>query len=378
MRTFAKIITVFCLTLFSLTAFAELPNFNMTPGVTPISRDIYDLHMTIFFICVIIGALVFGVLIYALIKHRKSLGHQAVRFHGNLKVEMTLAILPLLILVAMAIPATIVLVRMDDSAKSDVTIKVTGYQWYWQYEYLNEGISFYSRLSTPQAQIEGKEKKNKWYLLEVDNPLVVPIHKKIRFLVTAHDVIHAWWVPDFGIKRDAIPGFIHEAWAKIEKPGIYRGQCAELCGVNHGFMPIVVIAKTEKEYEAWVQTQTHRHTAPSAPVKDLAKTDLMTEGKKIYDQTCAVCHKPDGSGMPPTFPALKGSGIAIDPAQLKAHIDIVLHGKKGTAMQAFGTQLNDTQIAAVITYERNAWGNDSKQNEGSDVVQPKQINALRQ
>lgn len=379
MRMAARLSTWLATTssLISLTGFADNSMLNMTPGVTPISRDIYDLHMTIFIISMVIGILVFGVLIYALVNHRKSKGHNAVNFHGNTKVEVTLTIIPFLILVAMAIPATMVLKRMDDNAKSDVTIKITGYQWYWQYEYLDHGISYYSRLSTPQDQLEGKAKKGKWYLLEVDKPLVVPIHKKIRFLVTSKDVIHSWWVPDFGIKRDAIPGFVHEAWARIEKPGIYRGQCAELCGVNHGFMPIVVVAKTEKEYEKWVAKQTNKSSAPAAPAKDMSKTDLMTLGKTTYNQLCGVCHKPDGAGSPPTFPALKGSPIATDASKIKDHINIILHGKQGTAMQAFANQLDDKQIAAVVTYERNAWGNDSKQSAGSDIVQPKQVFALR-
>ena len=241
----------------SFSALADQPlELNMTTGVTPISRDIYDLHMTIFAIVCVIGVLTFGVLIYSLVKHRKSRGHKPANFHGSTLVEVIWTVIPLLILVAMAIPATLVLMRMSDDSKSELTIKVVGYQWKWKYEYLDQGISYFSNLSTPPDQMANKAPKGKWYLLEVDKPMVVPIHTKIRFLVTSNDVIHSWWVPALGVKRDAIPGFIHEAWAKIDKPGVYRGQCAELCGLNHGFMPIVVVAKTKAGFEKWVASQT--------------------------------------------------------------------------------------------------------------------------
>ncbi len=360
---------------------------NLTPGVTPISQDIYNLHMTIFWICVAIGVVVFGVMFYSLFAHRKSRGIKPATFHGNTRVEIFWAVVPLIILIIMAVPATLVLMRMEDSSKADVNIKVTGYQWKWQYEYLDEGISFYSNLATPPEQIKNKAPKNKWYLLEVDNPVVVPIHKKIRFLVTANDVIHSWWVPDLGIKRDAIPGFIHEAWARIEKPGIYRGQCAELCGLNHAFMPIVVDARTEADYDKWVQEQKSNAAqgagaSQALPQTEVNKTytlqELMQQGEQVYNSRCAACHKPDGKGMPPAFPALKGSAIATGPVQ--NHIDIVLKGKPGTAMVAFGPQLNDVDIAAVITYERNAWGNaDNKNNQNAGgLVQPATIANNRQ
>jgi cytochrome c oxidase subunit 2 len=349
---------------------------NMTPGVTPMSRDIYDLHMTIFWICVALGVVVFSVLFYSLLKHRKSLGVKPAKFHSHTYVEIMWAVVPTLILILMAIPATKVLMRMEDSSKADVNIKVTGYQWKWKYEYLDEGISFFSVLSTPYDQLHNKAPKGEHYLREVDNPLVVPIHKKIRFLVTSNDVIHSWWVPAFGIKRDAIPGFIHEAWARIDKPGIYRGQCAELCGVNHGFMPIVVDARTEADYETWVQQhrQQRAQTAVVAPPATLTKEELIQKGENIYNTTCSVCHKPDGSGMPPAFPALKGSKIAT--GAVANHIHIVVQGKPGTAMQAFGTQLSNDDIAAVITYERNSWGNADTQKFGKDaggVVQPSDV-----
>lgn len=360
----------------------QLPKFNMTPGVTPISRDVYDLHMTVFGIVCVIGLIVFGVLIYSLFKYRKSKGAIAATFHENKKLEIVWAIIPFLILVAVAIPATRVLLRMNDTEDAAVNIKVTGYQWKWRYDYLDEGFGFFSNLSTPQAQQNNEEKKGRWYLLEVDKPLVVPIHTKIRFLVTSNDVIHSWWVPAFGIKRDALPGFVHEAWARIDKPGIYRGQCAELCGVGHGFMPIVVIAKTKPEYEQWVAQQMKSQgqataEAKAAAEKSWTREQLLKHGQEVYLSHCAVCHKAEGEGMPPAFPALKDSPVATGP--VAGHIDIVLHGREGTAMQAFQSQLSASDIAAVITYERSAWGNAQKNgctaaNDYKNcVVQPKQV-----
>lgn len=236
-------------------AFADL-TFNMHPGVTPVSHRVYQLHMAILGICVIIGIIVFAVMIYAMIKHRKSVGHKAEKFHASTAIEVTWTVIPFIILAVMAIPATIVLIDMGDDSHSDVNIKITGYQWKWKYEYLDYGVEFFSNLSTPREQMENKQEKGRWYLLEVDHPLVVPVHKKIRFLVTSNDVIHSWWVPMLGIKRDAIPGFIHEAWARIDTPGTYRGQCAELCGINHAYMPIVVEAKTESDFDRWIHQQT--------------------------------------------------------------------------------------------------------------------------
>lgn len=356
--------------------------YNMPSGVTPVSHDIYYLHMTILWICVAIGVLVFGVLIYSLFAHRKSKGAKPANFHESISVEIAWTIIPFLILIGMAIPATKVLINMEDDSDSDVNIKITGFQWKWKYDYLDEGISYFSNLSTPQEQIQNKAKKGKWYLLEVDKPLIVPIHKKIRFLVTANDVIHSWWVPEFGIKRDAIPGFIHEAWARIDKPGTYRGQCAELCGVGHGYMPIVVIAKTEAEYGKWVAEQRGeaiKQKSASESGKKLSLTELMTQGKGVYTRTCSVCHKPDGAGMPPAFPALNGSKVAVGP--VAKHIDVLLNGVKGTAMQAFGEQLSDADIAAVVTYVRNSWGNDNKKVHGNlagGLVQPSDIAKARE
>ncbi|MCH9756341.1 MAG: cytochrome c oxidase subunit II [Gammaproteobacteria bacterium] len=353
---------------------------NMYQGVTPISKDIYSLHMIAMWVCAGIGVVVFGVMIYALIHHRKSRGYTPASFHDNTRLEIIWSVIPFIILVALAIPATRVLIDLEDSSEADVTIKVVGYQWKWQYQYLDQGISYFSVLSTPYAQIQNKEAKNPWYLLEVDKPLVVPINKKIRFLVTSNDVIHSWWVPELGVKRDAIPGFMHEAWARIEKPGIYRGQCAELCGVNHAFMPIEVHAVTDEIFDKWVKTQsksalelTEKSLNLIQPEQSvLTRETLMTEGKKKYDILCSACHQADGTGIPPLYPALKGSSVAVG-HPISRHIDIILNGVPGTAMQPYRMQLTNEDIAAIATYERNAWGNNTDEN-----VQPADVAKVRQ
>lgn len=366
------------LTVQSTFAAADHWQMNMYKGVTPLSQDMYDLHMIAIAICAVIGFIVFGVMIYSLIHHRKSKGYKAATFHDNPRLEIIWTIIPFFILVGLAFPATRVLINMDDNADSDVTIKVVGYQWKWQYQYLNEGISFFSNLATPYDQIENQQKKGQWYLLEVDKPLVVPVHKKIRFLVTSNDVIHSWWVPELGVKRDAIPGFMHEAWARINKPGIYRGQCAELCGINHGFMPIVVQAVNEKDYDDWVSKQTKiedkyaTEAAKPAEQKVMTRKELMELGKKRYDTICSACHKADGKGMPPMFPPLKGSSVAVG-KPISRHIDIILNGVPNTAMQAFKDQLTDEETAAIATYERNAWGNNT-----DDTIQPADVAKVRQ
>jgi cytochrome c oxidase subunit 2 len=344
---------------------------NLTQGVSAMSRDVYQLHMTVFWICVAIGVLVFGAMFYSIINHRKSKGAKPADFHSHPVLEITWTIIPVIILVLMAIPATRVLLSMNNYDKEAVTIKITGYQWKWHYEYLEDGIKFFSNLSTPYDQLHNQAPKSVNYLREVDHPMVVPVHKKIRFLITSNDVNHAWWVPDLAVKRDAIGGIINEAWTVIDKPGTYRGQCAELCGVNHAFMPIVVIALSEQGYKDWVAQQKGQVTGGEAEInKQWTMKELMDRGQSVYNSICAACHKPDGMGQPPTFPALKGSKVATGPVQ--GHIDTVFNGKNGTAMQAFKNQLSDVELAAVITYERNAFGN----NTGSSV-QPIQIKALR-
>ena len=344
---------------------------NLPVGVSPIANEAYSLHMLILWICVAIGVVVFGVMFYSIIKHRKSKGAVAAQFHESTTIEILWTIIPFLILVGMAFPATKALIAMEDTSNSDVSIKVTGYQWKWQYEYLDEGIGFFSTLSTPRDEIFNKAAKNENYLLEVDNPVVVPVDSKVRLLITASDVIHAWWVPELGMKKDAIPGFVNEMWFRIDEPGVYRGQCAELCGKDHGFMPIVVVAKERAEYDQWVAEQKQGQVAAAAESgREWGRDELMARGEEVYKSNCVACHMANGEGLPGAFPALKGGAITTGP--VAGHIDIVLNGSAGTAMAAFGGQLSDADLAAVITYERNAWGNDT-----GDVVQPADIKAAR-
>lgn len=344
---------------------------NLPRGVTPISQQAYDLHMLILWICVVIGIVVFGAMFISMISHRKSKGAVAAQFHESTAVEIVWTIIPFLILIGMAIPATRALIDMENTSDADLSIKVTAYQWKWGYEYLDEDIRFYSTLSTPKEEIFNKEAKGKDYLLEVDNPVVVPANKKVRLLITAADVIHAWWVPEFGMKKDAIPGFVNEMWFKVDTPGTYRGQCAELCGKDHGFMPIVVIAKTEDEYSQWVTDQkAGSELAAADALRAWSQEELVANGEQVYAANCAACHQVNGEGIPGTFPAIKGSPVAT--GAVDAHIDIVMNGKAGTAMQAFAAQLDDTDIAAVVTYQRNALGNAA-----GDTVQPADIKVLR-
>lgn len=348
----------------------EMP-LNMTQGVTDISGKVYDLHMTILYICCVIGLVVFGIMIYSMIYHRKSKGAVAANFHESTKVEIAWTVIPFIILIGMAIPATKTLIAMEDPSDADLTIKITGSQWKWHYSYFDKDIEFYSTLSTPRAQIDGSEAKGEHYLLEVDKPLVLPINQKVRFLMTSDDVIHSWWVPAFAVKKDANPGFINESWTRIDKPGIYRGQCAELCGKDHGFMPIVVQALSEADFNNWLveQKQLASNAAAAAAAsmsKTLSLEELTSQGEQIYIARCAACHQPNGAGLPGVFPSLIGSPIIKGPVE--DHLNIVLNGKPGTAMQAFAKQLSAQEIAAVITFERNAWGNNS-----GDVVQAADI-----
>lgn len=344
---------------------------NMPKGVTEISNTVHDLHMFVIWICVAIGVVVFGVMFYSILMHRKSKGVEAAQFHESTSVEIAWTIVPFLILVGMAIPATKTLIAMETTGDADMTVQITGYQWKWKYDYLEDGISFLSVLSTPRDQIENKEKKGEHYLLEVDRPLIVPVNKKIRFVITSNDVIHSWWVPDLAVKKDAIPGFINEAWTRIEEPGTYRGQCTELCGRDHGFMPVVVVALEEDKYQAWMDKQkSARDAALAASGKDWPMSALMAKGEQVYAANCAACHQPDGKGVPGTFPPIKGSPVAK--GEKGGHIDIVMKGRPNTMMAGFAPQLKDDELAAVITYQRNAFGNDT-----GDVVQPSDIKAAR-
>ena len=347
---------------------------NMREGVTALSRDVYSLHMIIFWVCVVIGVLVFGVMILSMLMHRKSLGVKPADFHHSTKLEIIWTIIPVVILVVMAIPSTATLTAMYDASDADIDIEVRGLQWKWQYTYLNDDpekeVKFISSLLTPSEEIYNDARKRENYLLDVDNEVVIPINKKIRFLITSQDVIHAWWVPDFAVKKDAIPGFVHESWAIVEEPGIYRGQCAELCGKQHGFMPIVVRAVEQAEYEEWLVGKQEEAKAVFETVgKEWTQEELMVKGEEVYTRVCSVCHQANGQGLPPAFPSLVGTGLAV--GSMQEHIDIILHGKAGTAMQSFSSQLNAAEIAAVVIYERNAWGNDM-----GDMIQPREINAM--
>ncbi|MBI3898062.1 MAG: cytochrome c oxidase subunit II [Gammaproteobacteria bacterium] len=342
---------------------------NFQRPVTSIAHKVLELHNLIFVICAVVGMVVFAFMFYSIIVHRKSRGYKPATFHDNVKLEVLWTVVPFLILVGMAIPSTATLLKMSDTSKADMSVKITGYQWKWRYDYLDQDVGFFSTLSTPREQIENKADKSRTYLLEVDQPIVLPVGKKVRLLMTGNDVIHSWWVPQLAIKTDAIPGFINEAWTKIDEPGIYRGQCAELCGKDHGFMPIVVQAVSQEEFDKWVVAQKQQAAAAANDVNKVwTKEELMAKGKQVF-QTCGACHGANGEGIGP-FPKLAGSKTVTGP--LADHIKTVLNGRPGTAMQAFGAQMNDADIAAVVTYERNSFGNTT-----GDVVQPSQVKAAR-
>ncbi len=345
---------------------------NMPRGVTSVSRQVYDLHMAVFWICVVIGVVVFGVMFYSMYAHRKSKGAKASNFHESTAVEIAWTVVPTLILLVMAFPATTALLDLYDTSEADMDIKITAYQWKWQYEYMGEGVSFMSELSTPESAIYNSTPKSEFYLQEVSEPLVLPVGKKIRFLITAKDVLHAWWVPAFAVKRDAIPGFINETWTRIDEPGVYRGECAELCGKGHAFMPIVVNAVPEPEYNAWLaEKKTAMAAERELASKQFGLDDLMVKGEEAYNRSCAACHMGNGEGIAGVFPALKGSPVAL--GAIEQHLDVVINGTAGTAMQAFGGQLSEVDLAAIITYERNAWGNNT-----GDVVQPVDVLKFKQ
>ena len=345
---------------------------NMSPGVTEIGADIFELHMLIMWICVVIGVAVFTVMFYSIYAHRKSKGHQASQFHESTKVEVAWTVVPFLILIAMAVPATSTLLEVYDNDEAELDILITGYQWKWKYEYLlesGEPVAFFSNLATSQEEIYNTDKKGDNYLLEVDEPLVIPTNTKVRFLVTANDVIHSWWVPEIAVKRDAIPGFINEAWTRVPEEGIYRGQCTELCGAYHGFMPVEVHAVSRDEFDAWMAAKRGAAAAQTQlAMQTLSVDDLMDQGKAVYDSACLACHGAQGQGG--IGNAIAGSAVVM--GDLSNHMAVVAKGVSGTAMQAFGGQLNDVEIAAVLTYQRNAFGNNT-----GDVVQPGDVNGMK-
>lgn len=363
--------------LFSSAAWSD-SQLNLTKGVTAISNEVYDLHMLVLYICTAIGIVVFGAMFWSIIFHRKSKGAKPADFHESTKIEILWTAIPVVILIAMAIPATSTLIAMEDNSDSDITILVTGSQWKWHYKYFDQDIEYYSVLSTPREQYENHNgepaERSEHYLLEVDKPLVIPVNKKVRFLLTSDDVIHSWWVPAFAVKQDANPGFINEAWAIVDEPGVYRGQCAELCGKDHGFMPVVVEVKSEADYQQWLNDQKQliadaANAEAASLSSSMTKEDLMQLGESTYLAHCAACHQPTGLGIPPAFPALKGSPIATT-GSVEEHINIVFNGKAGTGMQGYGKQLSLKEIAAVVTFERNAWGNDT-----GDLVQSADVKA---
>ena len=370
-RLFAPVTAMLSI-FFSSFAHAEYV-LNMTKGVSTISNDIYDLHMLVMWICFVVGIIVFSVMAYSIMTHRKSKGAVASNFHESTTVEIIWTLVPLAILIAIAVPATATLLDLEDSSKSDVSIQVTGIQWKWRYKYLGEDVEFISSLSEENRDAVSASSPNsvEHYLRDVDKRIVVPVNKKIEFLFTSDDVIHAWWVPELAVKQDTVPGFINTSWAYIEKPGIYRGQCAELCGKDHGFMPIVVEAVTMPEYQKWLVAMRGEQAALAASSdKEWTQAELMAKGESVYKATCAACHGATGAGIPPVFPAMTNSPVAT--GDVKGHINIVMNGKTGTAMQAFKTQLSDVDLAAVITFERNSFGNTV-----GDLVQPSTIKSLR-
>jgi cytochrome c oxidase subunit 2 len=389
MEEVMKRLAVPALALVAMQPAAVLADYqwNFPKPVTPIARDTLAIHNEFMLIITTLFVVVFAIMIYSMVKHRKSVGHAPAKFSGPsgalqwFWVLVPFGILLFIDFVLMGIPAFHAVIDMEDTkTRADMVVKVTGMQWKWQYEYPDDGIKFISNLATPPEQIENRAAKGENYLLEVDNPLVLPVGKKVRVLLTATDVIHTWWVPQFGVKRDASPGFIRETWVRIEEPGTYRGQCAELCGKGHGFMPVVVKALPEAEYLAWRDAK-KAELAQSAAGAERAwsKDELMAKGKEVYAKQCSVCHQPEGQGLPPAFPALAGSKVVNTPLLTPegklipdGHVDRVMNGKANTAMQAFKNTLSDVELAAVITFERNSFGNRM-----GDMIQPAQIKSLR-
>ncbi|MBC3932204.1 cytochrome c oxidase subunit II [Undibacterium curvum] len=351
---------------------------NLQTPATQIAEQIYSLHNLMLVICLAIFVAVFGVMFYSILKHRKSLGHKAATFHESTSVEIAWTVVPFIIVILMALPATKTVVAMKDTSNADITIKVTGMQWKWGYDYLKgegEGISFLSTLATPRTQIgapgvEPTEARGDNYLLEVDNQVVVPVNKKVRMITTANDVIHSWTIPAFGVKQDAIPGFVRDTWFKADKIGVYRGQCVELCGKEHAFMPIVVNVVSEDDYKKWVDVKKKEMAAKADdPAKVWTVDELKQRGEKVYAANCVACHQATGKGVPGAFPALDGSAVVT--GEKGAQIGILLNGKN--AMPAWKSTLSDTEIAAVITYTRNSWSNKAAEN----IVQPAEVLAAR-
>ena len=349
---------------------AENSDYNMPVGVTEVSQSIFGLHMLIFWICVVIGVIVFSIMFWSMWKYRKSKGAVAADFDDHFWLEIGWTVAATAVLVWMAVPSTQVMVQAYDDAEGEINILVTGHQWKWHYEYMEDEVSFFSNLSTSQEQIDNKVPKGEFYLSEVDEPLVIPINTRVRFLITGNDVIHSWWVPDFAVKQDAIPGFINTAWTNVPEPGIYRGACTELCGIKHAFMPVVVRAVEREAYDAFIAEKVALAEAEKMLTsKEWTKEELMERGEKFYVTNCVACHQANGKGIPPVFPALEGSEVALNDSE--KHIEILMEGIQGSAMAAFGDSYSEVDIAAVVTYTRQAWSNG--ENGDGVIVTPKDI-----
>ena len=354
------------LSLYSSEVLSDWDALNMREGVTQVSRDVFELHMLIFYICVAIGAVVFSVMFYSLFRYTKKRNPNPSTFHESTKLEVAWTVVPFLILIAMAVPASKTLTEIYDDEEGEINIQVVGYQWKWEYKYLEDDINFFSNLSTDQDEIYNLVPKGENYLLEVDEPLIIPVDTRVRFLITANDVIHSWWVPDFAIKQDAIPGFINTAWTRAEETGIYRGNCTELCGKNHGFMPVVVKVVEKDEYNDWVLAKKEEAIKlAELTEKEWSLAELTERGEGVYQKNCVACHQMNGEGLPPIFPALAGSDIVM--FDKNRNVEILMEGVQGAAMQSFANQLSEVDMAAVITYTRQAWGN-AENGDGEYVV----------
>jgi len=356
------------LSLYPSKVLSDWDALNMREGVTQVSRDVFELHMLIFYICVAIGAVVFSVMFYSLFRYTKKRNPNPSTFHESTKLEVAWTIVPFLILIAMAVPASKTLTEIYDDEEGEINIQVVGYQWKWEYKYLEDDINFFSNLSTDQDEIYNLVPKGENYLLEVDEPLIIPVDTRVRFLITANDVIHSWWVPDFAIKQDAIPGFINTAWTRAEETGIYRGNCTELCGKNHGFMPVVVKVVEKDEYNDWVLSKKEEAIKlAELTEKEWSLAELTQRGEGVYQKNCVACHQMNGEGLPPIFPALAGSDIVM--FDKDRNVEILMEGVQGAATQSFANQLSEVDMAAVITYTRQAWGN-AENGDGEYVVPP--------
>ena len=354
------------LSLYPSQVLSDWDALNMREGVTRVSRDVFELHMLIFYICVAIGTVVFSVMFYSLFRYTKKKNPNPSSFHESSKLEVAWTIVPFLILIVMAVPASKTLTEIYEDEEGEINIQIVGYQWKWEYKYLEDDINFFSNLSTDQDEINNLVPKGENYLLEVDEPLIIPVDTRVRFLITANDVIHSWWVPDFAIKQDAIPGFINTAWTRVEEPGIYRGNCTELCGKNHGFMPVVVKVVEKDEYNDWVLAKKEEAIKlAELTEKEWSLAELSERGEGVYQKNCVACHQMSGEGLPPICPALAGSDIVM--FDKNRNVEILMEGVQGAAMQSFANQLSEVDMAAVITYTRQAWGN-AENGDGAYVV----------